>query len=83
MGDNDARTLLDEKISATSKAVAALWLAAALSLGIFLFLVSHDIVNKLLGTSAIACVVFGVLGAAKFGEWRALRRLKQDGPPAH
>ncbi len=77
MRESDAPTLLDEEISATTLAFAALSIASLLSLGIFVFLVYHDIIRKLLGTSVIGFVVFGVLGAAKFRELLALRHLKR------
>jgi hypothetical protein len=78
MSRNDPQAMLKREISMTSVAVVALAAASLFSLCLFAFLVSHDIVRKILGTSVIGFFGFGVLGIAKFRYLMTLRRLRAE-----
>lgn len=78
MDKSDPQAMLNREISVTTLAVVALAAASLLSLCVFFFLVYNDIVKKLLGTSVIGFVVFGVLGISKLRELITLRRLRAE-----
>ena len=78
MNQNDPQAMLNREISITTRAVVVLAAASLFSLCLFVFLVSHDIVRKILGTSVIGFVGFGAFGIVKFRYLMILRRLRAE-----
>jgi hypothetical protein len=78
MNKADPQAILNREISLTNLAVVASSAASLFSLCLFFFLIDHHIVKKILGTSAIGFVVFGVIGISKFRDLITLRRLRAE-----
>ena len=78
MNNSDPQTILNQEISETRLVFTILIAASLFSLCLFCFLIYHDIVKKILGTSAIAFVVFGAFGISKLRDLLFLRRLRNE-----